>query len=147
MGDGSECEDMMMNSPDRCGGSISSDGGLLETQPMVVGATMGLSVKCARDWCGQFYQECWCRECILIGWAWKPMLQAPMVVRLLTIKPSLEKHQFQPHRRHAATMSFHSVSLTEDKKIEGMLSLKRVRASFHEWPGVGFLCLVNTILF
>nr|GEV45970.1 retrovirus-related Pol polyprotein from transposon TNT 1-94 [Tanacetum cinerariifolium] len=24
---GSECEDMMMNSPDRCGGSISSDGG------------------------------------------------------------------------------------------------------------------------
>nr|GEU93097.1 transposon Ty3-I Gag-Pol polyprotein [Tanacetum cinerariifolium] len=72
---GSECEDMMMNSPDRCGGSISSDG-LLETQPMVVGATMGLSVKCARDWCGHFYQECWCRECILIGWAWKPMLQA-----------------------------------------------------------------------
>ncbi|PWA40543.1 hypothetical protein CTI12_AA562350 [Artemisia annua] len=24
---GSECEDMMMNSPERCGGSVSSDGG------------------------------------------------------------------------------------------------------------------------
>ncbi|GJW76706.1 hypothetical protein Tco_0138388 [Tanacetum coccineum] len=35
----SECEDIM-NTPDRCGGSISSDG-LLETQPMVVGAATG----------------------------------------------------------------------------------------------------------
>ncbi|GKA62100.1 hypothetical protein Tco_0761619 [Tanacetum coccineum] len=36
----------------------------------------------------------------------------------LNIKPSLEKHQSQPHCRHAATTSSHSVSLTEDKKLK-----------------------------
>ncbi|GKA08221.1 hypothetical protein Tco_0687552 [Tanacetum coccineum] len=36
----------------------------------------------------------------------------------LNIKPSLEKYQSQPHCRHAATTSSHSVSLTEDKKLK-----------------------------
>ncbi|GJV51257.1 retrovirus-related pol polyprotein from transposon TNT 1-94 [Tanacetum coccineum] len=53
----------------------------------------------------------------------------------LIVKPSLEKHQFQPHRRHAATVSSHSVSLTEDKKLkpsssnEGCKSLKSTHRS------------------
>nr|GEU45428.1 RNA-directed DNA polymerase, eukaryota [Tanacetum cinerariifolium] len=36
----------------------------------------------------------------------------------LNIKPSLEKHQFQPHRLHVATVSSHSVLLTENKKLK-----------------------------